>query len=94
MILGDAFGRGAQVHIRSPLFYLHWQFATGARVEMPAEYPECEIHVTTGAIAIDRQRFETGQMLVLVAGQPVIIRCHLNALCGCMRRDIGLAERR
>src|SRR5690606_39168794 len=55
-------------------FYLHWDLAAGARTELPAEYPERAIHVTTGEIEVGGERFAAGQMLVFAPGQPVAIR--------------------
>lgn len=74
LIAGAAFGRRAQVHTHSPLFYVHWELAPGARVSIPTEYPERAVHVTAGAVEIDGQRFAQGQMLIFAAGKPAVMR--------------------
>ena len=73
LVAGKALGFQAAVTTHSPLFYLHWELATGARTELPAEYPERAVYVVAGVIEVDKQRFEAGQMLVLSPGQPVAI---------------------
>src|SRR4029077_8853689 len=40
LIAGEAFGARAAVKTHSPMFYLHWQLAAGAKSEMPAGYPQ------------------------------------------------------
>ncbi len=36
VLAGEAFGVNSGVHTHSPLFYLHWQLAAGARVQLPS----------------------------------------------------------
>ena len=74
LIAGEAFGRRAAARTASPLFYLHWQLEPGARAELPADYPERAVHVTTGSIEVDGQRFDAGRMLVFAKGRPIVIR--------------------
>src|SRR4029077_4585390 len=50
LIAGEAFGAKAAVRTRSPLFYIHWRLAAGARAELPAEYPERAIYVVSGGV--------------------------------------------
>ncbi len=69
LIAGEAFGLRAQVKTHSPLFYLHLELESGARVQLPDEYPERAAYVSSGAIELDGQRFEQGQMIVLSQGQ-------------------------
>src|SRR5690606_4266789 len=63
LVAGKALGFEAAVPTHSPLFYLHWDLAAGARTELPAEYPERAIYVVTGEIEVGGQRFEAGRML-------------------------------
>ena len=74
LVAGRAFGLRADVEIHSPMFYLHWEFAAGARSELPAEYPERAVYVASGTIEVAGQRFDEGKMLVFTAGAPVAIR--------------------
>lgn len=73
LVAGKALGLEANVKTHSPLFYLHWDLATGARVELPADYPERAIYVATGAIELDNQRLAAGQMAVLSAGRAATL---------------------
>lgn len=74
LIAGRAFGLTAAVPTYSPLFYLHLELATGARIGLGADYPERALHITSGTIEVDGQRFDQGQMLVFAPGSPVTIR--------------------
>jgi len=73
LVAGKALGLEANVKTHSPLFYLHWDLAAGARTDLPADYPERAIYVTTGAIEVDNQRIGAGQMAILSPGQTVAI---------------------
>jgi redox-sensitive bicupin YhaK (pirin superfamily) len=71
LIAGKAEGLTAKVRTHSPMFYQHWEMDEGARRSLGAEYPERAIYVAAGAVELDGQRLETGQMAVLGSGQPV-----------------------
>jgi redox-sensitive bicupin YhaK (pirin superfamily) len=68
LIAGEAFGLKAPVKTHSPLFYLHWTLQAGTRAPIPNEYAERALYVSSGAIEVDGQRFEPGQMIVLAPG--------------------------
>jgi redox-sensitive bicupin YhaK (pirin superfamily) len=72
LIAGEAFGAKAKVKTHSPLFYVHWALQTGAKAELPAQYPERAAFITTGAVEVLGQRFAAGQMLVFAKGNPVL----------------------
>jgi redox-sensitive bicupin YhaK (pirin superfamily) len=72
LIAGEAFGVKAGVRTHSPMFYVHWKLASGARAELPAQYPERAAYVAVGSVEVDQQRFSTGQMLVFAPGKPVV----------------------
>ena len=40
----------------SPMFYVHWTLAAGARAELPAEYPERAAYVEEGRSRVVRFR--------------------------------------
>ena len=61
LIAGAGFGAQAKVRTHSPLFYLHWRLAAGARAQLPAEYPERAAYVVSGAVEVEGQRFGAGQ---------------------------------
>jgi redox-sensitive bicupin YhaK (pirin superfamily) len=73
LIAGEAFGYRARVKTHSPMFYIHWELSGGARVQLPADYPERAIYVAKGRIEVEGKSFEQGEMLVFVPGQPVTV---------------------
>jgi redox-sensitive bicupin YhaK (pirin superfamily) len=73
LVAGEAFGAKAKVKTASPLFYVHWQLAAGAKAQLPAEYPQRAAYVATGAVEVENQRFEHGDMLVFAPGKPVLV---------------------
>jgi redox-sensitive bicupin YhaK (pirin superfamily) len=74
LIAGEAFGDKSPVPVHSPLFYLHCDLQAGARVELPAQYAERAAYVASGAIEVDGQRIEAGQMAVFAAGNVSPLR--------------------
>jgi redox-sensitive bicupin YhaK (pirin superfamily) len=67
LIAGEAFGQKSPVPVHSPLFYLHCDLADGAAAELP-DSPERAAYIASGAVEVDGQRFDAGQMLVFGAG--------------------------
>ncbi len=74
LIAGEAFGLAAKVETRSPMFYLHWDLAQGARVGLPAEHAERAAYVVTGAVEADGAVLRAGEMGVFVAGASAVVR--------------------
>ncbi len=72
LIAGEAFGARSRVKTHSPLFYAHWRLASGAKAQLPAEYPERAAYVAEGSVEVDGTRCTAGQMLVLARGAPVV----------------------
>src|SRR5690348_15543852 len=72
LIAGAAFGAKAKVNTFSPMFYVHWRLAAGARAQLPAEYPERAAYLVEGAVEIDGQRHAAGSMLVFTPGTPIL----------------------
>jgi len=72
LVAGEAFGAKAKVNIFSPMFYVHWRLAVGAKAQLPAEYPERAAYVAAGSIEVDGHRYENGEMLVFAPGAPVL----------------------
>ncbi|HET9032845.1 MAG TPA: pirin family protein [Dokdonella sp.] len=73
LIAGRLSGVVSPVRTDSPQFYVHWQLRAGARVSLPAEYPERAVYVARGAVEVDGQRIEAGSMAVLIPGKSVTI---------------------
>jgi redox-sensitive bicupin YhaK (pirin superfamily) len=69
LLAGSAFGQRSGVTTHSPMFYVHWELAPGARVALPAEYPERALYVAAGEIDVHGRRFGPGRMLVFDAGE-------------------------
>lgn len=73
VIAGSADGLSAAVKTHSPLFYLHWTMAAGARRSLGAEYPERAVYVARGRVELDGKGLREGQLAVLDAGGAVQI---------------------
>ena len=73
LIAGRLSGVVSPVRTESPQFYVHWQLRAGARVSLPAKYPERAVYVARGAVDLGGQRIEAGTMAVLVAGKTATI---------------------
>src|SRR5690606_18494453 len=74
LIAGSIDGLNASVHTHSPLFYLHWDMADGARRTLGTEYSERAVYVARGAIDLDGHVVTEGQMLVLEPGRAAQIQ--------------------
>jgi redox-sensitive bicupin YhaK (pirin superfamily) len=73
LIAGEAWGLKSHVHTHSPMSYVHCRLATGATLQVPANYPERAVYVAGGAVRIDGRDFSAGRMVVLSAGSPVVV---------------------
>jgi redox-sensitive bicupin YhaK (pirin superfamily) len=71
LVAGAAFGVRAPVNTFSPLFYVHWRLNSGAKAQLPAEYPERAAYVAAGSVEVDGLRFTEGHMLVFAPGRSV-----------------------
>jgi redox-sensitive bicupin YhaK (pirin superfamily) len=85
LVAGEAFGARAPVRTHSPLFYLHCELAAGARVELPAQYPERAAYVASGTVEVDGQSFGEGRMVVFHPGRPA----HVTALAPAVLMLLG-----
>jgi redox-sensitive bicupin YhaK (pirin superfamily) len=74
IIAGEYFGKRAPVPVESPMFYVDLALIPGARLQMPAEYPEQAIYVVEGTLDLGRDgSFGPGQLLVLKPGAAVTL---------------------
>jgi hypothetical protein len=71
LVAGEAFGAKAKVKAFSPMFYVHWRLASGAKAQLGAEYSERAAYVAAGSVEVDGRRFGCGRMLVFAPGKPV-----------------------
>ncbi|MES2026722.1 MAG: pirin family protein [Pseudomonadota bacterium] len=75
IIAGSFFGKSSPVPTLSDLFYVDVQLQAGARLDVPAEYPEQAIYVVEGKLDLGRDGvFDAGQLLVLKAKTAVTLR--------------------
>ncbi|MEO8676246.1 MAG: pirin family protein [Casimicrobiaceae bacterium] len=72
LVAGEAFGAKAAVHTHSPLFYVHWKLAAGARAQLEARYLERAAYVVSGSVEVDGGTFTAGQLLVFAPGAPIL----------------------
>ena len=72
LVAGEAFGAKAAVRTHSPLFYVHWKLAAGARAQLEARYPERAAYVVSGSVEVDGGTYTAGQLLVFAPGAPVL----------------------
>ncbi len=68
LVAGEAFGAKAKVKTHSPLFYVHWRLAAGARAQLSADYPERAAFVVSGQVVVEGQTLGAGQMAILGPG--------------------------
>jgi redox-sensitive bicupin YhaK (pirin superfamily) len=80
VLAGEAFGVRSDVRTHSPLFYLHWQLAEGAKVQMPDTYTERAAYVAAGLVTVGTQTFSAGQMLVFTPGASVAISAEVDSI--------------
>lgn len=80
LIAGEAFGAKSAVKTFSPMFYVHWQLAAGAKAQLPAEYSERAAYVAAGSVEVEGQRCSHGDMLVFAPGKPVLFTAPQSAV--------------
>ena len=80
LLAGTAFGAKAKVKTHSPLFYVHWSLAAGAKAQLPAEYPERAAYVVEGEVQVEGRNFRGGQMLVFQPGGPALFHATAPAV--------------
>jgi redox-sensitive bicupin YhaK (pirin superfamily) len=73
LIAGRVDGVAAKVRTHSPMVYLHWEMAAGARRDVSDHYPERAVYVAAGAVAIGATALRAGQMAVLKSGGRVTV---------------------
>ncbi|KAA0576881.1 pirin family protein [Azospirillum sp. B21] len=80
LVAGEAFGARAGVKTHSPLFYIHWDLAPGARVELPANGWERAAYVVEGTVEVEGQVFEAGRMAVFGSGHPAVLTASTHSI--------------
>ena len=72
LVAGEAFGARAGVKTHSPMFYVHWRLDAGARAQVAADYSERAAFVSRGSVEVEGHALQSGQMLLLGPGKPVV----------------------
>jgi redox-sensitive bicupin YhaK (pirin superfamily) len=73
LIVGNAFGLNNAVKTYSPLFYLHVELETGAKMGLPVGHAERAVYVVKGSVEHDGHVYRAGQMLVFAPGaEPTV----------------------
>ncbi|MBK1838077.1 pirin family protein [Azospirillum sp. YIM B02556] len=80
LVAGEAFGAKAGVKTHSPLFYVHWDLAPGARVALPEDGWERAAYVVSGAVETEGRRVEAGRMIVFAPGHPAVLTAATQAV--------------
>jgi hypothetical protein len=80
VLAGEAFGVNSGVRAYSPLFYLHWQLASGARVQLPGNYSERAAYVAAGSVSVGGQRYGAGQLLVFSKGADATLSADVDTI--------------
>jgi redox-sensitive bicupin YhaK (pirin superfamily) len=73
LIAGAVDGVSARVRTQSPLFYLHWEMAPGARRDIGDRYAERAVYVAAGSATVGDVTLRAGQMAVLKPGGRVTV---------------------
>lgn len=75
IIAGSFFGRTSPVATLSDLFYVDLHLQPGARITMPAEYPEQAVYVAAGQLDLGRDGvYDAGQLLVLKPNTSITLK--------------------
>ena len=79
LIAGEANGLKAKVKTHSPIFYLHWEMAPGAKAALPSQYEERGAYIVSGRVESDGVVYEPGRLLVFKAGEDATIKAETQA---------------
>ena len=80
LIAGAAYGARATVPTHSPMFYVHWSLAPGARIDLPAEHRERAVYVATGEVDVAGGVLRAGQMAVITEGASPTLRASVPTI--------------
>ena len=73
VVAGEAFGRRSPVPVRSHTLYVAAEMPFGSSIEVPPDHAERAVYVASGALSVDGEPVDTGEMLVLPP-RPVRLR--------------------
>lgn len=74
VIAGEAFGAKSPLSAPHPMICVDIALAGGARLTLPADYPERALYVAGGQIELEDRQYEQGRLLVLPADHMQIVK--------------------
>lgn len=74
LILGDHFGMSSPVATVSPMFYADVTLTAGKGIAIPSDPDERAVYIVEGALEIDGQTCQAGELLVFAIGVDVRLR--------------------
>ncbi len=89
LIVGEAYGARSPVKTHSPMFYVHWTLAPGARVELPGGYSERAVYVASGAVEADGRPVAAGEMAILTPGNSSLKATGASIVLGLGGEPLG-----
>lgn len=72
LIAGEAFSEKSDVHIHSPLFYLHAELEPKASIHLPKQYSEKALYIVKGSVEFQRHIYTSGQLLLFSKHQEPV----------------------
>jgi redox-sensitive bicupin YhaK (pirin superfamily) len=86
VLVGTAYGSTSPVRAFSPTLYVEVHLEAGAQIDLPQDYEERAAYVVDGVVACDGSQGLAGEMIVVRAGAPAVVRgvtdSHLMLLGG------------
>ncbi len=79
LIAGSMYGKTAPARTCSGMFYADAILASGAVLQVPAEYEERAIYILEGAARIGRETFSSGKLVVFKPGVPITLQAVAHA---------------
>lgn len=73
VIIGTLFGLQSPVRTASKTLYAEIKMPAGSELELPSDCEDRGIYTVTGNVTLGGEQHEAGTMLVLEAGQPVLL---------------------
>jgi redox-sensitive bicupin YhaK (pirin superfamily) len=80
LIAGTAHGAMSTVPVHSPMFYVHWDLAPGARITLPDQHAERALYVASGEVDVGGHALRAGQMAVVSRDASPTIRATARAI--------------
>ena len=80
LIAGTAYGAMSTVPVHSPMFYLHWDLAPGARITLPDKHAERALYIASGEVDVAGHPLREGQMAVVSRDASPTIRATAPAI--------------